>query len=55
MTTAISAPATSEQTSELPADELSIISGGIKRSIPNGGTDVIKAIGNTKWDDVELK
>ena len=55
MTTAISTAATSEQTRELTADELSVISGGIKRSLPNGRTDVIKAMGNTKWDDVELK
>jgi hypothetical protein len=54
MTTAIST-ATSEQTREPRADELSVISGGIKRLLPNGRTDVIKAMGNTKWDDVELK
>jgi phage tail-like protein len=27
----------------------------IKRSLPNGRTDVIKAAGNTKWGDIELK
>ena len=27
----------------------------IKRSMPNGRTDVIKAMGNTKWSDIELK
>ena len=27
----------------------------IKRSMPNGETDVIKAMGNTKWADIELK
>lgn len=26
----------------------------IKRSMPNGKTDVIKAMGNTKWGDIEL-
>ena len=26
-----------------------------KRSLPNGRTDVIKAMGNTKWADIELK
>lgn len=31
-------------------DELDVVSGGeIKRSMPNGRTDVIKAMGNTKW------
>jgi hypothetical protein len=44
----------SEQTRELTADELSVVSGGIKRSLPNGRTDVIKAMGNTKWGDSEL-
>lgn len=34
----------SEQTRELRADELSAISGG--RTIPNGRTDIIKAMGN---------
>jgi len=34
---------------ELTAHELAAISGGeIKRSMPNGKTDVIKAMGNTK-------
>jgi hypothetical protein len=27
----------------------------IKRSQPNGRTDIIKAMGNTKWNDIELK
>ena len=27
----------------------------IKRSLTNGRTDVIKAMGNTKWGDIELK
>ena len=27
----------------------------IKRSLPNGRTDLIKAMGNTKWGDIELK
>jgi len=35
--------------------ELDAVTGGIARSMPNGRTDVIKAIGNTKWGDVELK
>ena len=26
-----------------------------KRSLPNGRTDVIKVMGNTKWSDIELK
>jgi phage tail-like protein len=26
-----------------------------KRSLPNGKTDVIKVMGNTKWGDIELK
>ena len=26
-----------------------------KRSLPNGRTDVIKAMGNTKWSDIELR
>src|SRR5215204_428256 len=26
----------------------------IKRSLPNGRTDVIKAMGNLKWSDIEL-
>jgi phage tail-like protein len=26
-----------------------------KRSLPNGRTDVIKAMGNTKWGDIELR
>jgi hypothetical protein len=33
-------------------DELDLVSGGeIRRSMPNGKTDVIKAMGNTKWPD----
>jgi hypothetical protein len=33
-------------------EELDLVSGGeIKRSTPNGRTDVIKAMGNTKWAD----
>ena len=27
----------------------------IKRSMPNGKTDIIKAMGNNKWSDIELK
>lgn len=27
----------------------------IKRSLPNGRTDVVKAAGNSKWSDIELK
>jgi phage tail-like protein len=27
----------------------------IRRSLPNGRTDIIKAAGNTKWGDIELK
>jgi phage tail-like protein len=27
----------------------------VKRSLPNGRTDIIKAAGNTKWGDIELK
>jgi phage tail-like protein len=27
----------------------------IKRSLPNGRTEVVKAAGNTKWSDIELK
>jgi hypothetical protein len=27
----------------------------LRRSMPNGRTDVIKAMGNTKWGDIELK
>jgi hypothetical protein len=37
---------------ELTVHEIAAISGGeIRRSMPNGRTDVIKAMGNTKWDD----
>jgi hypothetical protein len=35
--------------------ESDAVTGGIARSMPNGRTDVIKAMGNTKWGDVELK
>ena len=35
--------------------ELDAVTGGIVRSMPNGRTDVIKAMGNTKWGDVELQ
>jgi hypothetical protein len=34
---------------ELTTHELDAVSGGIRRSMPNGRTDVIKAMGNTKW------
>ena len=35
--------------------ELDVVSGGeIRRSMPNGRTDVIKAMGNTKWADEPL-
>jgi hypothetical protein len=27
----------------------------VRRSVPNGRTDIIKAMGNTKWGDIELK
>jgi hypothetical protein len=27
----------------------------VKRSLPNGRTDIIKAMGNNKWGDIELK
>jgi hypothetical protein len=39
----------------LADSELDAVTGGIARSMPNGSTDVIKAIGNTKWGDVELQ
>jgi hypothetical protein len=39
----------------LADSELDAVSGGIVRSMPNGRTDVIKAMGNTKWGDVELQ
>ena len=49
-----------EKTRELTEAELDAVSGGflavehgaigdIRRSMPNGKTDVIKAMGNTKW------
>ena len=34
--------------------KLDAATGGIVRSMPNGRTDVIKAMGNTKWADTEL-
>jgi len=34
---------------ELTSDDLDAVSGGIARSMPNGKTDVIKVMGNTKW------
>ena len=34
-------------TNELRDDELQKVSGGITRSLPNGKTDVIKAMGNS--------
>jgi hypothetical protein len=34
---------------ELTTPELDAVSGGIRRSVPNGRTDVIKAMGNTNW------
>jgi len=39
---------------ELTLDELAAVNGAIKRSLPNGRTDVIKVMGNTKWGDIEL-
>ena len=39
----------------LADSELDAVSGGIARSMPNGRTDVIKAMGNTKWGDVEIR
>ena len=39
----------------LADSELDAASGGIARSMPNGRTDVIKAMGNTKWGDVEIR
>jgi len=38
----------------LADSELDAVTGGIARSMPNGRTDVIKAMGNLKWSDVEL-
>ena len=38
---------------ELRDAELDAVTGGIARSMPNGRTDVIKAMGNTKWGYVE--
>ena len=38
----------------LADSELDAVTGGIARSMPNGRTDVIKAMGNTKWSDVEI-
>jgi hypothetical protein len=39
---------------ELTVDDLDAVTGAVKRSLPNGRTDVIKAMGNTKWGDIEL-
>ena len=39
---------------ELRPEELAAVNGAIKRSLPNGRTDVIKVMGNTKWGDIEL-
>jgi hypothetical protein len=36
----------------LADSELEAVSGG--RSMPNGKTDVIKAMGHMKWSDVEI-
>ena len=36
---------------ELSTDDLGAVNAGIRRSTPNGRTDVIKAMGNTKWED----
>jgi hypothetical protein len=30
-------------------------SASLRRSLPNGRTDIIKAMGNTRWGDIELK
>ena len=38
----------------LADSELDAVTGGISRSMPNGKTDVIKAMGNLRWSDVEL-
>ena len=27
----------------------------LRRSVPNGRTDIIKVMGNTKWGDIELR
>jgi len=40
---------------ELRDAELDAVTGGIARSMPNGRTGVIKAMGNTKWGDVEIR
>jgi hypothetical protein len=50
----ISRPATLEDHRALADSELDAVTGGIARSMPNGRTDVIKAMGNLKWSDVEL-
>jgi hypothetical protein len=39
---------------ELSADDLGAVNGGVHRSVPNGRTDVIKAMGNLKWADLPL-
>ena len=43
-----------EEHRPLADSELDAVTGGISRSMPNGKTDVIKAMGNLKWSDVEL-
>jgi hypothetical protein len=48
-----SRPAALEDHSTLADSELDAVTGGIARSMPNGRTDVIKAMGNTKWGYVE--
>jgi hypothetical protein len=50
-----SRPAALEDHGTLADSELDAVTGGIARSMPNGRTDVIKAMGNTKWDDVEIR
>ena len=50
-----SRPAALEDHSTLADSELDAVTGGIARSMPNGRTDVIKAMGNTKWGDVEIR
>jgi hypothetical protein len=27
----------------------------VRRSLPNGRTDIIKAMGNTRWGDIDLR
>jgi hypothetical protein len=50
----ISSIATFDDHRPLADSELAAVTGGIARSMPNGRTDVIKAMGNLKWSDVEL-